>query len=479
MRRPRWAHQAALRRLTTRHMTDIGCYINLHVVHSRGGVDFDTELGVELVALSGELLVGGGVALGLDPADEVVQLGDSGNVVALGEGGLHGVDGLLQGVAHVDLAGKGQVLLSVALGIGNHALDVDVGQASAVSLDVGLGLGASHLVHSSHGQDAVRVQGEGHLNLGLASLGALHTRDLELTKLVVGGGLGALTLVHDNVDLSLPVLASGVLAGLHAGDGGVAGDKGRHHLALKLDTEGEGGHIEQHQVGADALEGGSATDTAGSEDGTLHGGTVGDGLIGVDGLAQLDAAVEEGGQLLLEGRDAGGAADQHHVTDGVNGGASVAKHGLDGVNALGEVGLVELLEDGASDGHVEVLAVNEGIELNLGLVGIGEVSLGSLHSSAESLLRALTALHGLNLLKRPVDKGVVEVLTSEVGVATGGLHGEHTALHGQHTHIEGTTSKIEDDHVGSVLLGSTVNSRGVQTVGQGSGGGLVDDAHHL
>eukprot|EP00128_Syssomonas_multiformis_P003277 Colp12_sorted_trinity150504_noHs@20868 len=345
MRRPRWARQAALRRLTTRHMTDIGCYINLHVVHSRGGVDFDTELGVELVALSGELLVGGGVALGLDPADEVVQLGDSGNVVALGEGGLHGVDGLLQGVAHVDLAGKGQVLLSVALGIGNHALDVDVGQASAVSLDVG-----------------------------------------------------------------------------------------------------------------------------------------------VDGLAQLDAAVEEGGQLLLEGRDAGGAADQHHVTDGVNGGASVAKHGLDGVNALGEVGLVELLEDGASDGHVEVLAVNEGIELNLGLVGIGEVSLGSLHSSAESLLRALTALHGLsgvlavlllNLLKRPVDKGVVEVLTSEVGVATGGLHGEHTALHGQHTHIEGTTSKIEDDHVGSVLLGSTVNSRGVQTVGQGSGGGLVDDAHHL
>ena len=44
------------------------------------------------------------------PGDEVVQLRDADEVVALGQVGLDRVDGFLQGVAHVNLPGQRQIL---------------------------------------------------------------------------------------------------------------------------------------------------------------------------------------------------------------------------------------------------------------------------------------------------------------------------------------------------------------------------------
>ena len=67
----------------------------------------------------------------------------------------------------------------------------------------------------------------------------------------------------------------------------------------------------------------------------------------------------------------------------------------------------------------------------------------------------------------------VEVLATQVGVTSGGLDGKDTSLDGKKRDIEGTTTEIENEN-GLLLLGL-----GVETVGDGSGSGLVDDTQNL
>src|SRR3712207_1318105 len=74
-------------------------------------------------------------------------------------------------------------------------------------------------------------------------------------------------------------------------------DKLRHHAALGLDAQREGCDVEEQHV----------LDLAG-EDASLNGGTYRDHLIGVDALVWLLAG--DFLDLLLYGRDAGGAADE-------------------------------------------------------------------------------------------------------------------------------------------------------------------------
>ena len=68
---------------------------------------------------------------------------------------------------------------------------------------------------------------------------------------------------------------------------------------------------------------------------------------------------------------------------------------------------------------------------------------------------------------------VVEVLTTQVSVTSGSLDGKHATRDVEERNIESSSSEIEDENV---LL-----SRGfrVETVGDGSGGGLVDDTENL
>ena len=72
-----------------------------------------------------------------------------------------------------------------------------------------------------------------------------------------------------------------------------------------------------------------------------------------------------------------------------------------------------------------------------------------------------------------VHKTVVEVLTTQVGVSGSGLDLEDTLLNGQEGNIEGTTTQVEDEDV-ALTLGLLV-----KTVGDGSGGGLVDDTEDV
>jgi len=78
---------------------------------------------------------------------------------------------------------------------------------------------------------------------------------------------------------------------------------------------------------------------------------------------------------------------------------------------------------------------------------------------------ALEALH------KVVDKLVVKVLTTQMGVTGGGLHLEDTLLDCQEGHIEGPSSKIEDVVLTDNFL--------VKTVCDGSSSGLVDDTKNV
>jgi hypothetical protein len=72
-----------------------------------------------------------------------------------------------------------------------------------------------------------------------------------------------------------------------------------------------------------------------------------------------------------------------------------------------------------------------------------------------------------------VDESVVKVLTTQVRVTGGSLDLEDTLLDGQERDIESSSSEVEDEDV--LLTGVLL----VETVGDGSGGGLVDDSENV
>jgi hypothetical protein len=72
-----------------------------------------------------------------------------------------------------------------------------------------------------------------------------------------------------------------------------------------------------------------------------------------------------------------------------------------------------------------------------------------------------------------VEQGVVEVLAAKVGVAGRRLDGEDTTGDVQKRDIEGSAAEVEDEHV---LLALRL---AVETVGNGGGGRLVDDAENV
>lgn len=79
----------------------------------------------------------------------------------------------------------------------------------------------------------------------------------------------------------------------------------------------------------------------------------------------------------------------------------------------------------------------------------------------------------LEFINKVVNKTVIEVLTTQVSVASGSLDLEDTLLNGQEGNIESTTTKIEDQDV-TLALGLLV-----KTVGNGSGSRLVDDTEDV
>jgi len=281
--------------------------------------------------------------------------------------------------------------------------------------------------------------------------------------------------VNGELDGGLAVADGGEGLLLDGGDRGVAGHDDGHDATLHLDTEGERNDVEEEEVlGLGALLAG--------DDGGLDGGTVGDGLIGVDGPVEL-LALEE---VLEEGLDlgnTGGATDEDDVVDLLLLALGVLEHLVDGVEAGDEEVVAELLELGAGQGEDEVNALGEGVDLDGALGGGGEVPLGALDGGPKAadgpgVVANVLAVLALELGLEELDNAVVKVLTSEVGVSGGGLDGEDARVDGEEGDIEGASSEVEDED-GALLLALATLLGVVEAVGDGGGGGLVDDAEDI
>ena len=156
-----------------------------------------------------------------------------------------------------------------------------------------------------------------------------------------------------------------------------AGNDGGEDVTLHGNTKGEGNNVEKEQVGGVGGGGLSGEDTG------LDGGTVGNSLIGVDALLEL-LAVEEVAEELLDLGDTGGTTDKDDLVNLRLVDAGVLEDLLDRLEGAVEGLGVQVLETGTGDVGVEVLAVEERVDLNGGLGGVGESTLGTLAGGSET-----------------------------------------------------------------------------------------------
>merc|ERR1711963_1050832 len=312
---------------------------------------------------------------------------------------------------------------------------------------------------------------KGDLDLGNSTGSGGNSGEVKLAEKMVVHGHGSFSLVNLDGDSRLVVGVSRKGLGLLGGNGGVPLDQAGHDSTGGLDSKGERSDVEEKKVG-DGLAG------VAGEDSSLNSGSVSDGLIGVDGAVEL-LSVEEVLEQLLDLGDPGGSADEDDVVDGALVHLGVSHGLLDRLKGSLEQVRTELLESGSGDGGVEVDALEERVDLDVGLCGGGESPLGALASGSQPSQSPLVALDvllmlPLELVDEMVDHPVVEVLTSQVSVSGGGLDLEDALLNGQDGDVEGATAKIEDQDValgGALLL--------VQTVSDGGRGRFVDDSKNV
>jgi len=441
------------------------------------GDDWGADL-LEFLLLVFELVLLGSL-VGIEPLDGLAALvGDGldlvrGNLVldlVVFDSLLHLESIGLELVLGLDLVLLGLVLSLELLGVVDHLLDVLLGKSALVVGDGDLVFFASGFVTGRDVEDTVGIDVEGDLDLGDTSWGWGDLGEVELAEDVVVLGHGSFTFEDLDEDTGLVVGVGGEGLRLLGGDGGVSLDQRGHDATSGLDTEGEWGNIEEKEI-LDFL--GFVT----AKNGGLDGGTVGNSLIGVDGLVKF-LAVEVVLEELLDFGDSSGATDEDDIVDAGLVHSGVSERFLDGVEGASEEVGAELFESGSGDGGVEVNTLEERINFDGGLGGGREGSLRSLAGGSETSDSALGSgdvllVLSLELLGEVVDESVVEIFTAQVSVTSSGFDLEDTIFNGEDGDIEGSTAKIEDEDVslGADLL--------VKTVGDGGSGGLVDDTEDV
>ena len=222
-----------------------------------------------------------------------------------------------------------------------------------------------------------------------------------------------------------------------------------------------------------------ATGARFGERGGLDGGADGDDFVGVDAIEGwapeelLDATAHEG--------DARRPAYEDDFVERAPGETS-DREGLlaNGKGAFDE-GSGECIElaPGHAEGKVEVGATEaerDVLQGELGVVGGGELQLQVLGPDEELLegLRVGPRIGPVCAEERlgdPFGDGGVEVVASEKGIAGGGQDFEDGARELQESAVERASAEVV--HGDALVLGAA------QSVGEGRGRGLVDDAQHV
>jgi len=251
------------------------------------------------------------------------------------------------------------VLVGELLGVGDHLLDLLLSEAALIISDRdGLGL-ADALLDTGDGQDAVFVDLESDLNLGHTAGGGRNTSEIELAQLMVILDHGALSLEDGDRNSSLLVLVGGESLGLLGWDNGTALDDGSHDTSNGLNTESKWGNIDEKKI--------FITHGLSTEDSTLDGGTVSNGLIRVDTSVRL-LAVEEVLDELLDLGDSCRATDENNFVDLAALQTRVVDYGLDGLEGVLEQVVAKLFELGTSEGLLEVDSVDDSFDEDLDLL---------------------------------------------------------------------------------------------------------------
>mmetsp|Transcript_67676 Transcript_67676/g.94101 ORF Transcript_67676/g.94101 Transcript_67676/m.94101 type:complete len:341 (-) Transcript_67676:56-1078(-) len=139
----------------------------------------------------------------------------------------------------------------------------------------------------------------------------------------------------------------------------------------------------------------------------------------------------------------------------------------------------QLFKPSPGDGRVQINAIIQRINLHRGLSRRRQSTLGTLASSAQppqrpGIASQILLVLALEFLHKVVHQSVVKIFATQVSVTSRSLDLKDALVNGQQRHIERTTTQIKDEHI---LF--TTGASLVQPVGNGSGGGLIDDAQHL
>ena len=291
---------------------------------------------------------------------------------------------VLESVLGLNLLSDGVVLSTELVGICDHLLDLLLRQAALIVSDCDLFSLSGGLVTGADIEDTVGVDVESDLDLWSSTRCGRNAFQVELAEQVVV--LGHLTLTLVDLDqhswLVIGVRSESLL--LLGGDASVAGNKHGHYTTGGLNALRQRGNIEEKEV-LHLL----AALTA--EDSSLNGGTVCDGLIGVDRSVEL-FTVEEVLKHGLDLGDTGAATDKHDLVDLRFGDVGILEDLLDGRHALAELGHAELLELSTADVDVKVLTLGESLAVDLRLMRAGQDSLGLLALSSETTHSTSVAL---------------------------------------------------------------------------------------
>ena len=267
------------------------------------------------------------------------------------------------------------VLLSVALRVLDHGLDLRVGETRAGGDGDGLVL-VGGLVLGVDVDNGVGVNVEGDLDLGDTTVSRGNTDKLEVAQQLVVTDELTLTLVDLDLDSALEIGSSGEDLGLLGGDSGVTVDQAGEDTTEGLDTKREGSDVEKEKVG-----------NLTSKDGTLDSSTDSNSLIGVDRLGGVttEDALDGLGNLGHTGH----TTNENDLRDIGSLQVGVLEGLADGLNGTADEGVHHLLKLRTGELGVDVLGTrgvggNEG-QVDVGLGGRGQLDLGLLGGLTDTL----------------------------------------------------------------------------------------------
>ena len=212
-----------------------------------------------------------------------------------------------------------------------------------------------------------------------------------------------------------------------------------------------------------------------AEHAALDGRADRDALVRVDALEALFA--DEGLDHVLHGGDTAGAADKQHLADLARVQSGVGERLLHGADGLLDQVVRQLVELRARERHVQVLRAG-GVRRDIRQVDVRGGHAGKL--DLRLLGRLAQTLHG-DLVKAEVDAvGLLEfldqifhdarvkIVAAEAVVARRGQHFDDAVADLEHGHVEGAAAEVVDHDLLIAFL--------IETVGEGRGRRLVDDA---